>query len=52
MDGIIADKCREVKYILVVFYNKEIIREKSVRKKARCKQMQGLKIRCGKVKLT
>ena len=51
-DGIIADKCREVKNILGASYNKEITREKSIRKKARCEQMQGLKIRCGKVKLT
>jgi hypothetical protein len=33
-------------------YNKEITREKSVRKKARCKQTRGLKIRRRKVKLT
>jgi len=30
-----ADKCREVENILVASYNKEIIREKSVRKEAR-----------------
>jgi len=35
-DGIIADKCREVKNMLVVSYNEEITREKSVRKKVRC----------------
>ena len=34
-DGIIADKYREVKNTLVVSYNKEITREKSVRKKVR-----------------
>ena len=33
-------------------YNKEITKEKSVKKKVRCKQIQGgLKIGCGKVKL-
>jgi hypothetical protein len=47
-----ADKCREVKYILGASYNKEITREKSIRKKARYKQTRGLKIRCRKVKLT
>jgi hypothetical protein len=31
-----VDKCREVKYILGVSCNKEITREKSVRKKVRC----------------
>jgi len=31
-----ADKCSEVKYILGAFCNKEITREKSVIKKARC----------------
>jgi hypothetical protein len=38
-DGIIADKYREVENILVVSYNKEITREKSVRKKVRCERM-------------
>jgi len=33
-----ADKCSEVKYTSVVPCNKEITREKSVRKKARYKQ--------------
>jgi hypothetical protein len=33
-------------------YNKEMTREKSIRKKARYKRTRGLKIRCGKVKLT
>jgi len=51
-DGIIADKCRKVKNTLVVSYNKEITREKSVRKKARYKQTRGLKIRHKKVKPT
>jgi len=36
-DSIIVDKCKEVKNILGVSYNKEIIREKSVRKKAKYK---------------
>ena len=31
-----ADKYREVKYTLGASYNKEITREKSIRKKARC----------------
>jgi len=52
MDGIIVDKCREVKYILGASYNKEITREKSVKKKARYKRTRGLKIRRRKVKLT
>jgi len=51
-DGIIADKCREVENTLVVSCNEEMTREKSVRKKARCEQTRGLKIRCEKVKLT
>jgi len=38
-DGIIADKCREVKNMLVVSCNKEITREKSVRKKVKYKQI-------------
>jgi hypothetical protein len=33
-------------------YNKEITREKSIRKKVRCKRTRGLKIRRRKVKLT
>jgi hypothetical protein len=33
-------------------YNKEITREKSVRKKARCERTRGLKIGRGKVKPT
>ena len=37
MDNIMVDKYREVKYILSVSYNREITREKSVRKKVRCK---------------
>ena len=37
MDSIIADKYREVKYILGIFYNKEVTREKSIRKKVRYK---------------
>ena len=37
-DGIIADKCREVKNTLVVSYNKEITGEKSIRKKVRCER--------------
>ena len=36
MDGIMADKCSEVKYTLGAPCNKEITREKSIRKKARC----------------
>ena len=36
MDSIMADKYREVKYILGASYNKEITREKSIRKKVRC----------------
>jgi hypothetical protein len=36
----------------VVFYNKEMTKEKSVRKEVRYKQIQrGLKIGCKKVKL-
>ena len=38
MDGIIADKCREVKYTLGASCNEEMTREKSIRKKARCKR--------------
>jgi hypothetical protein len=34
-DGIIADKCREVENTSSASYNKEITREKSVRKEAR-----------------
>jgi hypothetical protein len=52
MDSIMADKYREVKYILGASYNKEITREKSIRKKARYKRTRGLKIGRGKVKLT
>jgi len=37
-DGIIVDKYREVKNTLVVSCNKEMTREKSVRKKARYKR--------------
>jgi len=37
-DGIIADKYREVKNTFGASCNKEITREKSVRKKARYKQ--------------
>ena len=37
MDGIMADKCSEVKYMLGVSCNKEITREKSVRKEVRYK---------------
>ena len=51
MDGIIADKYSEVEYILGASYNKEITREKSVRKKVRCKRTRGLKIGRRKVKL-
>ena len=51
-DDIIADKCREVKNTLVVSCNKEMTKEKNVRKKARCERMQGLKIKREKVKPT
>ena len=34
-DGIIADKCREIKNTLSASYNKEITREKSIRKEVR-----------------
>jgi len=37
-DGIIVDKCREVKNTSGASYNKEITREKSVRKEARYKR--------------
>jgi len=33
-----ADKCREVENTSVAFYNKEITKEKSVRKEVRCKR--------------
>ena len=39
MDSIIADKCKKVKYILGASCNKEITKEKSIKKKAKCKQM-------------
>jgi len=35
-----ADKCREVKNTLVTSYNEEIIREKSIRKEARCERRE------------
>jgi len=35
-----VDKCREVKNTLGVFRNKEIIREKSIRKEARYKRRE------------
>ena len=35
MDGIMADKCREAKYILGASYNKEITREKSIIKEVK-----------------
>jgi len=35
-----VDKCREVKNTSVVFCNEEIIREKSVRKEARCERRE------------
>ena len=47
----ITNKYREVKNILGASYNKEITREKSIRKKVRCKQTRELKIGRGKVKL-
>jgi len=34
-----ADKCSEVKYMSGAPYNKEMTREKSVRKKARCERI-------------
>ena len=37
MDSIIADKYSEVKYTLGASYNKEITREKSIRKEVRYK---------------
>jgi len=37
-DGMMVDKCREVKNTSVVSCNKEITREKSVRKEARCER--------------
>ena len=37
MDGMIVDKCREVKYTLGASCNKEITREKSVRANVRIK---------------
>ena len=46
-----ADKYKEVKYILGASCNKEIIKKESVGKKIRYKQTQrGLKIRYRKVK--
>ena len=39
MDGIIADKCRKVKYILGASCNGEITREKSVKKEVKYKRM-------------
>jgi hypothetical protein len=48
----IANKCREVENTSVVSYNEEITKEKSVKKKARCKRTRGLKIGRGKVKPT
>ena len=47
-----ANTCREVENILGAFCNEEITRKKSVRKKARRKRTQELKIGRGKVKLT
>jgi len=35
-DGIIVNKYREIENILGASYNKEITREKSIRKKVRC----------------
>ena len=46
----IVDKYREVKYILGASCNKEITREKSVRKKVKSEQTRELKIGRGKVK--
>ena len=47
-----ADKYREVEYILGIFYNGEITKEKSIRKEIKYKQIQGgLKIGHRKVKL-
>ena len=46
-----ADKCREVKNILSAFCNKEMTREKSVRKQGKSKHRR-LKIRYRKVKPT
>jgi hypothetical protein len=40
MDGIIVDKYREVENTLGTSYNKEIIREKSIRKEVRCKRRE------------
>jgi hypothetical protein len=52
MDGIIADKCREIEYTLGMFCNEEVTKEESIRKEIRCKQIQkGLKIKYKKVKL-
>ena len=46
-----ADKYREVKYILGIFCNREITREKNIKKEVRYEQIQGgLKIRYRKVK--
>jgi len=42
-DGIMADKYREVKNTSSASCNKEITREKSVRKEARWKQTQKIK---------
>ena len=45
------NKCKEAKNILGTSYNKEITREKSVKKEVRCKQIQGgLKIKYIKIK--
>ena len=45
------NKCREAEDTSSTSCNKEITREKSVKKEVRYKQIQrGLKIRCGKVK--
>ena len=45
-----ADKYREVKYTSGASCNKEITREKSVKKKVRCERTRELKIGRGKVK--
>ena len=46
-----ADKYREVKYTLSMSCNREITREKSIKKEVRYKQIQrGLKIKYKKVK--
>ena len=52
MDGIMADKYKEVKYTSGASCNREITKEKSVRKEVRYERMQkGLKIRHKKIKL-